>query len=126
MWVFLVREESVACQVFQDQQVHQESRDPLEQLEIKVLLVQSVFLVLMDLVVILVRMVLQDLTVRQAKTAFLDKEVLGETLVQRVLSVLRVFLDPLALLELRVMPEREESLVPEDLRAPRAQLERED
>lgn len=84
MWVFLVREESVACPVSQDQRVHQESRAPPDQLEIKVLLVQLVFLVLMVLVVMLVLMVLLDLMAHQAKMAFWDKEVLAETLVQRV------------------------------------------
>lgn len=84
MWVFLAREESAACQVFLDQRVHQESRVPQDQLEIKVPLAQSVFLVLMDLVVIRALMVQQDPMAHQAKTEFLDKEVRGETLVQRV------------------------------------------
>lgn len=83
LWVFLVREESVGCQAFQDQGVHQESRDPQDKLEIKAPQVQLVFLVLTDLVVILVLTVLQDLTARQERTAFWDKGEHEEILVQR-------------------------------------------
>lgn len=84
MWVSLVREESAACQVSPDRRVHQENREAQEQLEIKVPPVQSVFLVLMDLVEIQALMVQQDLTAHQARMEFSDKEVPGETLVQRV------------------------------------------
>lgn len=81
---FLVREESAACQAFQDLRVHQENRDPQDQLAIKAPQVQLVSLVLTDLVVILVLMALQDLTAHQAKMAFLDKEETEEILVQKV------------------------------------------
>lgn len=84
LWVFLVREESEGCQVFQGQRAHQENRDPQDQLEIKVHQVQLVFLVLMDLVGILVLMVLLDLMAHQEKMVYLDKGETEEILVQRV------------------------------------------
>lgn len=84
LWVFLAREASVGCRVFQDQRVHQENKEPQDQLEIKVLQAQLVLLVLMDLVVILALMVLQDLMVHQAKMVFLDKGETGEILAQKV------------------------------------------
>lgn len=84
MWVCRVRGESAACPVCQDQRVHQESRDPQDQLEIKGLLVQSVFQVLMDLVEILVLMVLPGPTAPPVKTDSSVKEVLEETPVQKV------------------------------------------
>lgn len=83
LWVFQVREESVECQAFQDQGVHQENRDPRDHLERKAPQVQLVLLVLMDLVVILVLMALLDLTAHQARMVFLDKEEPKEILVQK-------------------------------------------
>lgn len=83
LWVFLVREESVGCQVCQDQRVHQENRDPQDQLEIKAPLVQWVSLVLTDLVVILVLMVQQGLMAPQERMVFLDKGEIEEILVLR-------------------------------------------
>lgn len=44
LWVFQVRGESAGCQAFQDQLVHQENKDPQEQVEIKVPLAQLVLL----------------------------------------------------------------------------------
>lgn len=126
LWVFLVREESVGCQVSQDQRVHQENRDPQDQLEIKALQVQWVYLVLTDLVVILVLMVPQDLTAPQERTVFWDKGETEEILVLRAWLVLRDFLDLLVLLVHQVMLEKEESLAQEDLQVHLVQLERED
>lgn len=83
LWVFLVREESVGCQVSQDQRVHQENRDPQDPLEIKAPLVQWVYLELTDLVVILVLMVLLGLTDPQERMVFLDKGETEEILVLR-------------------------------------------
>lgn len=124
--VFLVREESVGHQVSQDQRVPQESRAQQERLEIKALQVQSVFLVLMDLVVILVQMVLQDQMAHQERMVLLDKGETEEILVQKAWLVLRDFLDLPVLLVPQVMLEGEESLAQEDLLDHLAQLERED
>lgn len=126
LWVFLVREESAGCQAFQDQRDHQENRDLQVNLETKDPQVQSVFLVLMDLVVILVLMALQDLMAHQAKMVFLDKEETEETLVQKVWLVHRDSLALQVLLVQRVVLEGEETLAQEDLLAHLAQLERED
>lgn len=84
LWVFLVSEESAGCQAFQDLRVHQENRDPQEDLEIKAPLVQLVLQVLTDLVVILVQMALQDLMAHQAKMEFWDKGETEEIPVQKV------------------------------------------
>lgn len=126
LWVFLVRGESEECLDFQDLRVHQENRDPQDNLEIKDPQVQLVFLVLMDLVVILVPMALQDLMAHQAKTVFLDKGETEETPVQRVWSVLRDFLALRVLSVPQVVLEGEETLAQEDLLVHLAQLERED
>lgn len=126
LWVFLVREESVVRQVFQDQRVPQENRDPQALLEIKALQVQLVFLVLMDLVVILVLMVLQGQMAHQERMVFLDKGETEEILVQRAWLVLRDVLDLLVPSVPRAMLEREESLAQEDRLDHLAQLEKED
>lgn len=126
LWVFLVREESVVRQVFQDQRVPQENRDPQALLEIKALQVQLVFLVLMDLVVILVLMVLQGRMAHQERMVFLDKGETEEILVQRAWLVLRDVLDLLVPSVPRAMLEREESLAQEDRLDHLAQLEKED
>lgn len=126
LWVFLVREESVGCRAFQDQRVHQENRDLQDQVETKAPQVQSVFLVLTDLVVILVLMVLQDLTVHQERMVFLDKGETEEILVRRAWLVLRDFLELLVLSVHQVTLEGEGSLAQEDLPDHLAQLERED
>lgn len=126
LWVFLVREESVGCQAFQDQRVHQENRDPPGKLETKDLLVQLVFPVLTDLVVILVLMALQDLMALQERMVFLDKGETVEILVQRVWLDLRDCLALQVPLVHRVVLEGEEMLAREDLSVRPAQLERED